>query len=53
MVTLISSEWADGFWLVVASVSLPSGTRTGPHMIELGASATEAQVKAAILSLYQ
>ena len=53
MVTIISFVRDNQFWLVVAFVLLPSGTRVGPYVIDLNENAEENEIKAAILALYQ
>ena len=51
MITVFN-KYFQGYWHVDCSVTLPSGTRTGLHSVELGESATDAEIEAAILALY-
>lgn len=52
MTTIHSKEWHDGWWHVHCAVTLPDGTRTGLHSVELPETATDAEIEAAILALY-
>lgn len=52
MITIFNKQF-QGYWHVHCSVNLPSGTRTGVHSVELGEAATDAEIEAAILALYE
>lgn len=53
MVTIAHKEWTDGGWLVVATIETPGATRAGAHVVDLPEHATDAELKAAILAMYQ
>ena len=52
MVAIVTKEWIDGFWHVVASIETATGSRVGAHVVDLPEGATDAKIKAAILALY-
>jgi hypothetical protein len=52
MITINSMQFVDGWWHVHCSISLSDGTRTGLHSVELPETATQAEVEAAVLALY-
>lgn len=55
MINIEHKEFLEGVgaWYVQAHVELSSGIRRCTHMVELGQDASDDEIKAAILALYQ
>ena len=53
MIVVTKKTWIEGWWHVQCSVILGDGTRVGVHSVELPEDATDAQIEAAVLALYQ
>lgn len=52
MVKISSRTWSDGAWHVCATITLPHGTLTAPHVLDLPEDASDAELSAAVLTLY-
>lgn len=52
-VTISSKSYVDGVWHVDAKIETSTATRVGPHSVTLAEDATDAELKTALLALYE
>jgi hypothetical protein len=51
-VTMISRNFLDGAWHVIAHAVDQDGARCGPHLIDLSEQATDEQLLGAVIASY-
>lgn len=51
-VTISSKVYQDGMWTADCKIETSTGTRVGPHSVTLPETATDDELKAALLGLY-